>query len=190
MKINYSMAMSAESIYQIKITLRDIKPPIWRRIELKGNTSLNKLHEIIQESFGWWNSHLHQFDVDGEFYGVSYPEADFHVKSSKRFKLYQAAPAVGDKFFYEYDFGDGWLHEIKVEAITEAEKGVKYPRCIKGKRSGPPEDVGGPWGYEHFLEAISNPEHDEHEEYLEWIGGSFDPEACDLETINGKYKLL
>lgn len=180
----------SEAIYRIKITLRDISPPIWRRIELKGNTSLYKLHQIIQASFGWFNSHLHQFIVDGEFYGESYPEADFELKSGRRFKLQQAAPAVGDKFLYEYDFGDSWLHEIKVEAIGEAETGVKYPRCIKGKRSAPPEDVGGPWGYETFLEAINNPEHEEFEGYLEWVGGEFDPEACDLEAINAELKRI
>ncbi len=157
---------------------------------MKGNTSLSKLHQIIQESFRWWNSHLHQFIVDGEYYGESYPEADFHVKSSKRLKLSQAAPSVGDTFFYEYDFGDGWLHEIQVEAIGKAESGIKYPRCIKGKRSGPTEDVGGPWGYENFLEAISNPDHDEHEEYLEWIGDTFDSEECDLEEISHLTRLV
>lgn len=182
--------MSTESIYRIKITLNHISPPIWRRVELKGNTSLYKLHYIIQAAFGWCNSHLHQFMVDNEFYGESYPEADFELKSSRRFKLNQASPAVGDTFLYEYDFGDSWLHAIKVEAIGEAEKNIKYPRCIKGKRSGPPEDVGGPWGYQHFLEAISDPEHEEHDSYLEWVGGSFDPEAFDLEAINAALKAL
>lgn len=174
----------------MKITLRDIRPPIWRRIELKGSTSLYKLHQIIQEAFGWFGGHLHQFIVAGEFYGESVPEADFELKSGRRFKLAQAAPAVGDTFLYEYDFGDGWLHEIKVEAIEPPEASVRYPRCLKGKRSAPPEDVGGPWGYEEFLAAIRDPEHEEHEEFLEWVGGSFDPEALDLDAINAELKRI
>ncbi len=180
----------SDRIYRLKITLRDISPPIWRRVEVKGNSSLYKLHQVIQESFGWFDSHLHQFIVDGEFYGESFPDADFELKSGRRFKLFQAAPAAGDKFLYEYDFGDGWLHEIKVEAIEEAGAGVTYPRCTKGKRSCPPEDVGGPWGYENFLEAINDPDHDEHEEYLEWVGGSFDPEDFDLKAVNSELKTI
>lgn len=184
------MSRDASTLYRIKITLRDIRPPIWRRIELAGNTSLYKLHQIIQEAFGWSNSHLHQFIVAGEFYGESVPEADFELHSGRHFKLEQAVPEVGDTFLYEYDFGDDWLHEIKVEALEKPDVEVSYPRCIKGKRSGPPEDVGGPWGYEQFLEAIGDPEHDEHEEYLEWVGDGFDPETCDLETINAALKHL
>ena len=184
------MGKDIADIYRVKITLRDIRPPIWRRIELKGSTSLYKLHQIIQEVFGWFDAHLHQFIVGGEYYGESVPEADFELKSARRFKLAQAAPAVGDTFLYEYDFGDGWLHEVKVEAIEQPEAGARYPRCVKGKRRGPPEDVGGPWGYEHFLEAIKDPEHEEHEEYLEWVGGSFDPEALDLSAINAELKKI
>ena len=182
------MGREASTIYRVKVTLQDIHPPLWRRLEIKGNTSLYKLHQIIQEAFGWFDSHLHQFIVEGDYYGESVPEADFTLRSGRRLKLEQAAPAVGDKFFYKYDFGDSWLHEIKVEAIEKPEAGVSYPRCIKGKRSGPPEDVGGPWGYEQFLEAIKDPEHEEHEDYLEWVGGSFDPEALDLDAINAELK--
>ena len=184
------MGKDSASIYRVKITLRDIRPPIWRRLELNGSTSLYKLHLMIQETFGWFNSHLHQFVVDGEAYGESVPEADFELSSGRRFKLEQAAPKVGDKFFYEYDFGDGWLHEIKVEAIEKPQSGVSYPRCTKGKRSGPPEDVGGPWGYEDFLAAIKDSEHEEHDSYLEWVGGSFDSEAIDLDAINAELKRI
>jgi hypothetical protein len=118
------MGQDASNVYLLKITLRDIRPPIWRRIELKGSTSLYKLHQIIQEAFGWFDAHLHQFIVNGEFYGESVPEADFELKSGRRLKLAQAAPAVGDRFLYECDFGDGWVHEIKVEAIEKPEAGA------------------------------------------------------------------
>lgn len=184
------MSSAASTLYRVKITLRDIHPPIWRRLELGGSTSLYTLHQIIQAAFGWSDSHLHQFMVAGDYYGVSVPEADFELRSGRRFRLEQAAPYVGDSFLYEYDFGDGWLHEIEVEAILNPEAGVVYPRCVKGKRSAPPEDVGGSWGYEGFLEAIANPEHEDHEDLLEWVGGSFEPERCDLPTINAALKHL
>lgn len=126
------MNSDSTTIYRVKITFRDIRPLIWRHIELKGSTSLYKLHQIIQEAFGWFDVHLHQFIVGGEYYGESVPEADFELKSARRLKLAQAAPAIGDKFLYEYDFGDGWVHEIKVEAIEQPEAGARYPRCIRG----------------------------------------------------------
>lgn len=184
------MSRDGANLYRIKVTLQEIHPPIWRRLELEGNTSLYKLHQVIQAAFGWTDSHLHQFIVAGEFFGESVPEADFELRSGRRFKVEQAAPEVGDTFFYEYDFGDGWVHEIKVEATLKPEAGASYPRCTKGKRSGPPEDVGGPWGYAGFLEALADPEHEEHEEYLEWVGGSFEPEVCDLDAINAALKHL
>lgn len=184
------MTDDASVVYRIKVTLRSIRPPVWRRLEVRGDTSLYKLHQILQEAFGWWNSHLHEFVVAGESYGESFPDADFHVRSARRLKLAQAAPKVGDRFLYEYDFGDGWRHEIKVETIEPPEAGVRYPRCTHGKRRAPPEDVGGPPGYQHFLEALADPDHDEHEEYLEWVGGSFDPNAFDLEEINAKLRRI
>lgn len=98
--------------------------------------------------------------------------------------LGQIAAGEGFKFRYECDFGDSWLHQVRVEKILPPEPGRSYPVCIKGRRACPPEDVGGMWGYYHFLEAIQDPDHEEHDEYLEWVGGAFDPEAFDLEEVN------
>jgi hypothetical protein len=98
--------------------------------------------------------------------------------------LGQVAPREGLKFRYEYDFGDGWLHQVLVEKVLPPEPGQSYPVCVKGRRACPPEDVGGMWGYQDFLEAIQDPNHEEHEEYLEWVGGEFDPEAFDLDGVN------
>jgi len=175
---------SHSSIYQLKTSLKHSKPPIWRRIQVKGDTTLYKLHQIIQIAMGWTNTHLHQFIADGVYYGEPDPEFAFEVVNERRVRLAQVAGGVKDKFIYEYDFGDGWEHEIMVEKIMEPEPKVSYPRCIKGKRSCPPEDVGGVWGYFHFLEAIENKDHPEHGEYLEWIGGSFDPEAYECAEVN------
>ncbi|MFZ2632329.1 MAG: plasmid pRiA4b ORF-3 family protein [Desulfosalsimonadaceae bacterium] len=178
------MAAKSGSIYQLKITLKDSKPPIWRRVLVPGSFSLGKLHHIIQIAMGWMDAHLHMFDINRTCYGEPSPDDWEPVKNETRFRLEAVAPPVKGKFVYEYDFGDSWKHTVTVEKILPPEPGVKYPQCIAGKRACPPEDVGGVWGYEEFLEAISDPDHEEHESFMEWAGEDFDPEALDLEDIN------
>lgn len=175
-----------KQVYQLKITLDDVRPPIWRRLLVGEDTSLFNLHEIIQVAMGWQDYHLHMFTVDGQIYGDPEDDefGDRGTKNETRYRLNKLDLGEKDKFKYEYDFGDGWGHTILVEKILPAEKGERYPVCLTGKRACPPEDVGGVWGYENFLEAIANPEHKEHDEYLEWSGGAFDPDAFDLEQIN------
>jgi hypothetical protein len=175
---------SNQPIYQIKVTLRDSKPPIWRRILVPSDITLAKLHRILQAVMGWYDAHLHQFIVGEVYYGVPDPDDFIEIKSERRVRLNQVAPSEKSKFIYEYDFGDSWEHELLVEKMLSPEKGVRYPVCIKGRRASPPEDVGGVWGYAEFLEAIRDPDHPEHEDYLEWIGDEFDPEAFDLDKIN------
>jgi len=133
---------------------------------------------------GWFNCHLHQFVVDGEYYSIPSPEDFEPVIDERRFTLEKIAPSVKRKFIYEYDFGDSWEHEVVVEKIISPEVSEKYPQCIQGKGACPPEDVGGVWGYESFLEAIEDPKHEEHDSYLEWVGGAFDPKAFDLYGTN------
>lgn len=179
--------MAKNDIYQIKVTLKHSKPPIWRRIQVPGNTRLGQLHLILQAAMGWWNAHLHQFIVGGDtYYGEPHPEFDTwgpEMLDETKYRLHQVVTGEKFKFIYEYDFGDSWEHVLLVEKIIPPERGVHYPRCIKGKWACPPEDVGGVWGYGYFLEAIKNPEHEEHEMYLEWIG-EFDPEEFDLAEVN------
>ncbi len=177
--------MSTE-VLQIKIILKDIKPSIWRRVLVKDDITFYQFHRIIQTVMGWEGYHLYGFDVYGEQIGEKDDEWEdlFEIKNASSIKLsnYRFEPKT--KFIYVYDFGDDWVHEILVEKVLQVEKGVKCPVCIKGKRNCPPEDVGGPWGYEEFLEAISDPEHPEHEDTLEWVGEGFDPEYFDLATTN------
>jgi hypothetical protein len=109
---------------------------------------------------------------------------DLGTLDEAKFKLSQVIYGAGQRLTYEYDFGDSWDHTLLVEKILPPEEGVRYPLCLKGKRAGPPEDVGGVWGYEDFLEAIRDPHHSEHEQYLTWVGGEFDPEDFNLEDIN------
>ena len=180
-------------IYQIKVTLKHGKPPIWRRIQVPGDVTLAKLHRILQIVMGWADYHLHQFIVGGAYYGEPHPDYEAwgpEMHNERRVKLEQIAPGEKSKFSYEYDFGDGWEHELLVEKILPPEPGVHYPCCLKGKRACPPEDVGGIWGYADFLEAIADPDHEDHEDMLEWIGGEFDPEAFDLDEINAELRKL
>jgi hypothetical protein len=180
-------------IYQIKVTLDDSKPPIWRRILVRSDITLGKLHNVIQAvMMGWADYHLHQFVVGETYYGMPDPDYEgfLEMRDESRVKLNQIVTGEKFKFHYEYDFGDSWLHNLLVEKILPPEPGQQYPVCIKGRRACPPEDVGGVWGYDTFLEAIQNPDHPEHEDYLEWVGGEFDPEAFDLDEANEALRAL
>jgi hypothetical protein len=178
---------SATTIYQFKITLKDIEPPIWRRIRVKDCT-LDKLHEHIQTAMGWTNSHLHQFKIGGVIYGDPQLlcegwEDDPEILSSLETRLRDFVPEDGRRFAftYEYDFGDGWEHEVLFEGCLRAEKGVRYPICVEGERACPPEDMGGTYGYQEYLKAMADPEHEEHESWMQWRG-PFDSEAFDAQA--------
>lgn len=173
-----------QTIYQLKITLKDIRPPIWRRVQVTSDKTLGKLHQIIQEAMGWTNSHLHSFLIGGVEYGQPMPEYDFDVRNEQGVKLSQVITEEKFKFLYTYDMGDSWEHEILVEKVLPPDSQVRYPVCLTGKRACPPEDCGGVWGYAEFLEAIRNPDHPEHEAMLEWIGGEFDSEFFDVDVVN------
>ena len=175
-----------DTIYQLKVTLEDIRPPVWRRLLIPAGATLADLHEAIQACMGWQDYHLHQFIVGDEYYGLPDPEygALVEMQDEGLVPLGEIISGQGFRFYYEYDFGDSWLHEILVEEVNPADPAQRYPACIAGRRACPPEDVGGSAGYEHFLEAIRNRRHPEHQEMLEWAGGAFDPEAFDLEEAN------
>jgi hypothetical protein len=174
---------ASEQIYQFKITLLESHPPIWRRIQV-SNCTLDKLHEHIQTAMGWTNSHLHQFEIGGECYGD--PELldegfdGFECVDSTVTKISEIIPKKGKRFqfTYDYDFGDDWQHEVLFEGCLRAEEGGRYPVCVDGERACPPEDVGGVWGYAEFLDAIADPKHEQHEDFVEWAG-EFDPEKFD-----------
>ncbi|KPQ31260.1 MAG: Plasmid pRiA4b ORF-3-like protein [Phormidesmis priestleyi Ana] len=184
----------ASSIYQMKITMRDIRPPIWRRVQVRSNESLEHLHYVIQLSLGWTNSHLHSFRIQGVEYGMLLPDClgfdELETHDETTVKLSSVIPGEKFKFSYLYDFGDSWEHEVLVEKVLDADLEIDYPICVKAKRACPPEDCGGIWGYEGFLEAIQDPEHPEHEEMLEWVGGTFDPEDPELSEANHQLKLI
>mgnify|MGYP001591232569 CR=1 FL=1 len=171
------------SVYRLKITLMGLKPPVWRRVLVLGDTSLGELHAIIQRAMGWSNSHLHMFHVGEKRYAPRTPDWD-DVEDERKFILWGIAPEAGFKFFYEYDMGDSWGHEIKVETIASETADFKGPECLVGARACPPEDCGGIEGYEDFLAAIRAPKHEQHDEMIEWVGDDFDPDDFDVDRAN------
>lgn len=177
------MSKSKTPIYQIMVTLRHVVLPIWRRIEVPGDIKLGKLHRVLQIAMGWTDSHLHSYRIGGATYGTPNPDSPNDTQSERNVRLDQIA-AEGDTVIYEYDFGDGWEHTLQVEKIVPADPTAHYPRCTAGSRACPPEDCGGPPGYEHLLQALRDPKHEDHEGMREWIGGEFDPEVFDLGRVN------
>jgi len=181
---------TSTSIYQLKVTLRDSHPAIWRRIQVADTILLPHLHGILQLAMGWTNSHLHSFRVGKTIYAEPSPDDFYPVTDYRTVRLNEIAPAVKDCFVYLYDFGDSWEHDVVVEEILQAEKGTRYPRCLDGQRACPPEDVGGVGGYADFVKAIRSPRHPEHAEMLAWVGGAFDPDTFDLRGVNGMLQIF
>jgi hypothetical protein len=175
----------SDEVYRLRLTLRDLAPPIWRVIEVPGRITLVQLHRVIQTVVGWLDYHLHEYRIGEVRYGT--PDTDFgddDTVDERRKRLRDLVPVAGTRFEYAYDFGDGWEVDVEVEAIEPRRSRQRHPVLLDGARAAPPEDVGGPPGYEHFLEVIADPSHEEHEELMDWVGGEFDPEWLDVEGIN------
>ena len=177
-------------VYQIKVTLKGSKPPIWRRMQVASETTLAQLHHILQGVMGWEGSHLHQFVIGGIPYGEPEMRGELEAEDARTVTLDSLVRGEQLTFLYKYDFGDSWEHELRIEKTLPREGGKRYPVCLTGKRACPPEDCGGIWGYADFLEAIHDPKHPEHDEMLAWVGGEFDPDAFDLEEVNTQLQSL
>ncbi len=173
--------------YQIKITLRDSRPPVWRRIQVRNDITLAELHKVLQAVMGGTDTHLHQIVIGDKYYCV--PDEEEEIGFSKtedesKYKLGDLVLRENSQFAYDYDFGDNWEHVLLVEKILPPQQDMCSPVCLAGARACPPEDVGGIGGFEDFLKAIGDPQHPEHKELLEWIGGEFDAEAFDVDEVN------
>lgn len=164
-----------QPVFQVRVTFADIQPPIWRSLLVPGSVRLDKLHLMMQAAFGWENCHLHDFTIGDGRYGThiddDYPEDELDERSVT---VVQALEGV-NRFSYLYDFGDSWEHEVAVEDFRRTPLGLKFGICIDGQNSCPPEDVGGPPGDARFLEALADPEDEERESFLTWVGGSSTP---------------
>lgn len=168
-------------ITRLKVTLRHVKPKVVRQIEVPVDLRLDRLHQVMQAAMGWTDSHLHEFRAGGMAWGRPDPDG-FHegpLPEAKATLQDLLDSAGGKSFLYIYDFGDDWEHEVRVERLGEAELSATYPRLLKAEGRCPPEDVGGPWGYAEFLEALADPDHEQHEELLAWHGGPFDPQDAE-----------
>jgi hypothetical protein len=178
-------------IFQIKITLKDTKPTIWRRLLVGADTELSDLHKIIQTAMGWTNSHLHAFRKGKVSYCGPNEDDDKWDSTTEDYSGVTISDLLvmpKKQILYEYDFGDGWNHEVLLEKILPTEKGKRYPVCVAGKRSCPPEDCGGPWGYENLQEIIKDPKHEEYKDIVDWLSDDFDPEEFNVEGINEALK--
>lgn len=181
-----------KTVHKIKITLRDSRPPIWRRLEVPSGITLRELHDVIQTAFGWEDYHMWAFETGRDRYGVA--DRDLGIRSAASQQLGQVAPHTGDRLRYTYDFGDDWEHDLLIEDVTAPEAGTAYPRCLTGRRACPPEDCGGIWGYDYLIEILADPRHEEHEDRLEWLGldsaDQFDPAAFDAAQVNSALSAL
>jgi hypothetical protein len=183
-------------VYQLRIEIADIKPCIWRTILVPDTVKLSKLDRIIQAVFGWTNSHLHEFKIGSKLYGMVDPEEDLDWDERSSLldeRKYTVGSVLCDDlhdFEYEYDFGDGWRHLIKVERTLAPDQTNDWPMCIAGANACPPEDVGGPLAYAGFVEIMSNPHHAEYLEMFCWHGGPFDPSGFDVNSANARLKRL
>jgi hypothetical protein len=169
----------ARTIHTLKVTLREVKPPVWRLIEVPSELFLSDLGNILIGVMGWAGTHLHRFDIDGAPYEVRYPGEEPTGLDQSLFRIGRVLPYVGMKATWDYEFGDGWEHELLVEAISLRKRGHQYPVCVDGRRACPPDDCGGPGGYVELLEAITNPNHPDHDELSAWAPANFDPDRFD-----------
>lgn len=186
------MDKSFKNVYQFKVLLKGIRPPIWRRIQVPDYYTFWDLHTSIQNALGWLDLHLHTFKIMNpkkrieEEIGI--PDDDFAGAERKilagwKQKISRYFTAQNNKALYIYDFGDYWEHELKLEKILLRDTQKDYPICVAGRRACPPEDCGGLPGYEDLLEVLSNPEHDAYDTMLEWVGGEFDPEHFEVNEV-------
>lgn len=175
-------------IYQINVTLLGTDPPIWRRLLIPADVTLEQLHLVLQSAMGWEDCHIHEFRVGRQRFGKPDPMEEVlggpRTASERTARLFSVLGRVGAKAVYTYDFGDSWEHQIVVETRLAREPGRAYPACLAGERHGPPEDCGGIPGFYNLLEAIRDPDHEQHEELLNWLGDRYDPEAFSVDNVN------
>jgi hypothetical protein len=166
--------------YQLKVTLRGTRPPVWRRVVVPGNLTLARLHCVIQDAMGWHDCHLHSFTVNGTEFGV--PDRDGcgfgpEMEPETKYRLEDLVEEK-DRFSYAYDFGDNWIHGVLVERVTPG--ALASARCIAGARACPPEDCGGPWGHAELVEALVDDSHERHAELRRWVPPGWTPERFDV----------
>ena len=183
---------SPDVIVQIKVKLLGVsKPPVWRRLQLRGDARLDRLHELLVAAFGWQDYHMHCFSSGPDEFGV--PDPELGLADERHVTLGELIGGVGDRLRYTYDFGDDWQHEIVVEELLDPDPETHYPVLVAVKGARPPEDCGGPWGYADLKEIVADPSHERHQEMLDWLGldtaSDFDPAAVATDHIEEELAL-
>lgn len=177
--------------YTLRVVLRDAPYPVWRGVIVPSDITLARLHDILQAAMGWTDSHLHAFVIDGEKYGPKDPDGDLDSElallDERRARLGRLVARVGQVFEYQYDFGDNWEHDVTLMAIVDRFPADDLPCVVAGEGACPPEDVGGTPGFEDFLEAMSSPAHEQHDDYVRWHGGVFDANAFSVDRVNARF---
>jgi Plasmid pRiA4b ORF-3-like protein len=177
------MAQPGDPVLRIRITLRDVgDPPVWRQVLIPAAYTLARVHRVIQAAMGWEDCHVHSFQIGKTSYGTD-PDGELGFKDETKTRLADVA-RVRTRIGYEYDFGDGWEHELVVEARAAAKAGQTYPACTAGEGACPPEDSGGAYGFEELKEILAGPPSAERDEMREWAGGDYDPARFDLVAAN------
>ena len=167
---------SLETVHRLKITLKTVRPPVWRRIEIDSGVTLAQLSDVLESAMGWLGGHLHAFEAAGLTYQAPPLFEGFgrRARDESKHRLNKVLASAGAKARWDYDFGDGWEHDVVVESIEPADPSVSYPRCVAGRRACPPDECGGPWRYEDLMQAITDPRHPQHQEFAEWLPPGFD----------------
>jgi hypothetical protein len=178
------MAQPGDPVLQLRVTLGGMDgPPVWRQVVVPSGYTLDRVHGVIQAAMGWQNSHLHMFRIAGREYGPAYLDDELETFDEKQFRIGDLVK-TGDLAGYEYDFGDGWEHELAVEASAVADAATVYPACIGGEGACPPEDCGGPGGFADLKELLAGAPSPEREEMRVWAGEDYDPAHFDLAAAN------
>lgn len=173
--------------FELRVSLRHVVPEVWRRVRVPIELSLGALHDALQLCFGWNNSHLHEFAVGEVRFGL--PDEDGEdLCVDERGAPLAAVARPGTSMVYRYDFGDGWEHDLVIEKVVRGAGAAIV--CIEGARACPPDDCGGPPGYQHLVEVMKDPKHEDHAELRGWVGRGFDPERLDLAAVNRKLASL
>jgi Plasmid pRiA4b ORF-3-like protein len=181
-----------EPYARIRISLQEIEPEIWRRVDVPLGVNLRGLHDVIQALFGWADYHLFEFRIGEKLYGVPAPDEDYgrKIMHAKSMKLATISAKGIKQFDYVYDFGDNWRLSIELESVGETDPKLWYPLFIDGARRGPPEDCGSVPGYYDFVKAVAKPRSRDHRRLTEWYGGPYDPNDLDLPAIRNRLGLI
>jgi len=176
--------VAQQPVFQLRVRLEGINPPVWRRLLVPGGVRLAKLHDMFQAAMGWTNSHLHSFTIDDQLYGMQFDDLPEEELDETEYTVSAALRDGVRRFVYDYDFGDSWTHEVVIEDASWAPHTLKFGVCLDGEGACPPEDVGGIGGYGHFLQAVADPLHEDHDEMFAWVGFKFDPAAFSVAAAN------